>query len=414
MRSSNLADRLSALLRGPFGRAFRAGRQAQLLVDDTGVMVAANAAAGALADEDPDLLVGLPLEALLVGDEADGRSLTFRALPDDGSDVIARIGSGRFGPSVACTVARDIDDGIHLVGLQRVERSDGDVRAGLLAAAVDSSHDAIFTVDRDGAINAVSARAAEAVGHTPQWLHGRDVTELVAEGRRPEFSQLVGSAATGHDVFQYDTQVVDRDGRVLEVTVNLAPLRLRAGGEIVGVAGIVQDITARKVLERELRDHAERDPLTQLFNRRRLETELYRALRLAQRHARHAGALLVFDVDGFKRVNDTLGHAAGDDVLRAIAHAAGACLRDTDVFARLGGDEFAVLIGDADAAAAQAVAGKVLHAARTCLAPWGATISIGVARFTGEAGERRDGIMAAADRAMYRAKTAGGDAVSGT
>jgi diguanylate cyclase (GGDEF)-like protein/PAS domain S-box-containing protein len=413
MRSINAADSRETLLRGPFGRAFHASREAQMLVDDTGVVVAANVAAGMLAQTDADRLVGRRLDAVLVEDTQAAMPIAMAKPADQGSEVMCRIGVGRFSRPVACAVTPDIDEGLHLVALQHADDADADARAHLLAAAVDSSHDAVFTVDADGAITAGSARAAEAVGYTPRWLQGRPVAELVVEGCRAEFTRLVEAAASGHDVFQHDTKVVDHGGAVLEVTVNMAPLRLRPGGNIVGVSVIVQDITARKMLERRLRDHAERDPLTEIYNRRRLERELYRAVRLAQRHSQHDGALLLFDVDDFKRVNDTLGHAAGDDVLRTLARVVGRCLRDTDVLARLGGDEFAVVIGDADAAAAQAVAAKVLQATRECLSPWKVTVSLGVAHFTGAGEEAPDRIMAAADRAMYRAKAAGGDAVSG-
>jgi PAS domain S-box-containing protein len=328
MTSTDGADTLTALPNSPFGRLFRAAGEAQLLVDDAGVVVAANAAARALTHDD---VVGTSVEAMLMAEGSEEQSISFAELSAAAPEVAYRLRQGRFGRALACEVTLAIDDGLHLVALRHVDTGE---RARLLAAAVDSSHDAIVTLDLNGAVTAVNARAAEVLGHAPPRLQGSLLAAVVMEHERGEVERLIGAAASGHDVFQHDARVQRPDGEIVDITINLAPLRTGTDAAIAGVSVIVQDITGRKGLERRLRDHAERDPLTGIFNRRRFGAELYRAVRLAQRHPQHTGAVIVFDIDEFKLVNDTGGHAAGDDLLCTLAASVGNSLRDTDVLAR--------------------------------------------------------------------------------
>ena len=123
------------------------------------------------------------------------------------------------------------------------------------------------------------------------------------------------------------------------------------------------DISERKRLENQLQEIADRDALTGLFSRRRFQEELEREVSRARRHGR-PGALLLLDLDGFKQVNDTLGHAAGDELLTRIGEALRSILRDSDVLARIGGDEFALILPDTDVAAARVVGEKLIEAVR--------------------------------------------------
>jgi diguanylate cyclase (GGDEF)-like protein len=167
----------------------------------------------------------------------------------------------------------------------------------------------------------------------------------------------------------------------------------------------------RHRLEETLRERADRDPLTGLFNRRRFAEELERHLRLRSQPGGD-GALLICDLDHFKVVNDTLGHAAGDDVLRRVARMLREHLRASDVVARLGGDEFAILLTDTPAGEAMAIASDLqrLVAEPTVRPRTGA--SIGVACFTCDEALLADDLMVAADAALYSAKEAGRDRVA--
>jgi diguanylate cyclase (GGDEF)-like protein len=170
----------------------------------------------------------------------------------------------------------------------------------------------------------------------------------------------------------------------------------------------------RHRLEERLKGLVERDPLTGVYNRRRLDDELERQLALAQRRE---GALTVMaiDLDGFKPLNDTWGHATGDELLVATAQTLTEELRSTDFICRPGGDEFIVLLPDTAGHAARLVAGKLIRSLREIRRPrpGGEVIelraSVGIATSEEERWASPAELLAAADRALYAAKQAGGD-----
>ena len=168
----------------------------------------------------------------------------------------------------------------------------------------------------------------------------------------------------------------------------------------------------RKRLEAHLVHLADHDPLTDLLSRRGFHAELWRQLAKAKRYGVR-GSLLFLDLDDFKRVNDTLGHAAGDQVLSNVAALLRARLRDTDLLARLGGDEFAILLPHTSDEQARAVAEQLLAAIRgqTIVIdgrPVTVSASIGIALFP-DHGHSVEELLGGADASMYQAKTAGGN-----
>ena len=141
------------------------------------------------------------------------------------------------------------------------------------------------------------------------------------------------------------------------------------------------------------------DPLTGLLNRRGADEAL------ADTHHQHASmSVVLMDVDNFKKINDTQGHAAGDDVLRGLANVVRAQVREDDIAARMGGEELAVFVPGVDRDAGLAFAQSLRHAVVAGLA--GVTVSIGVARWP-DHGSTMDAVIAQADQAMYEAKRAG-------
>jgi diguanylate cyclase (GGDEF)-like protein len=162
---------------------------------------------------------------------------------------------------------------------------------------------------------------------------------------------------------------------------------------------VATDVTDRKRHERRLTELASRDSLTGVWNRRRLADELES---LARGGA--AGSLLLLDLNGFKGVNDALGHDAGDELLRRVAHAVQGCVRRADVVARLGGDEFAVLLAGATPADADRVAEKVRSAVA---AVWPLGVRGGVSIGISAAGLGAGDALGRADRAMYAEKRRG-------
>ena len=173
-----------------------------------------------------------------------------------------------------------------------------------------------------------------------------------------------------------------------------------------------RDLSSLRATTSELRHLADHDALTGLPNRRRFEEELARHLAHVRRYGPE-GAVLVLDLDCFKPVNDTFGHAAGDRLLVRVASVLRQRLRATDVVARLGGDEFAVLLPRVDRAGAAAVASSLVETVRAEAPTADAsavTASVGALAFDAETlASAPASVLAAADLAMYDAKAAGGD-----
>ena len=175
------------------------------------------------------------------------------------------------------------------------------------------------------------------------------------------------------------------------------------------------DVDVRRRAEERLRHLADHDALSGLSNRRRFHEELARELLLCDRRGGR-GAVLLMDLDNFKAVNDTFGHAAGDTVIERVGEALTARLRTGDVTARLGGDEFGVILRRVTPEEADRIAAELLghveaalHASADSAA---VSLSIGVSPFGGRYELDSEGLLKAADAAMYRAKAGGGGAVA--
>jgi diguanylate cyclase (GGDEF)-like protein len=175
---------------------------------------------------------------------------------------------------------------------------------------------------------------------------------------------------------------------------------------------IARDITERRRYEQRLQHLADHDPLTGLLNRRRFQSELRREVSRVRRSGESLTVLSV-DLDTFKGINDSVGHAAGDTVLSAVATTLAEHLRESDVLARFGGDEFAVVLPGAGMEAATAAARHLLEALHRCKieiegTPFRVTASIGGAVGTGASADAEE-LVVSADLAMYAAKEQGGD-----
>jgi diguanylate cyclase (GGDEF)-like protein/PAS domain S-box-containing protein len=212
-------------------------------------------------------------------------------------------------------------------------------------------------------------------------------------------------------VVGFEAQWRRADGSAIWVRESARVVR-DAAGRPAYYEGIAEDITERKRAEADLRYLASFDPLTGALNRRRFQEELEATLALSTKAGR-PGALLLFDLDNFKEINDMLGHAAGDEVLREVAGTLRRRLREGNTLGRLGGDEFAVVAYPATATQAMAVALRLLDLVRSQVQVWGServglTASCGIAIFPAH-GQTVEEISAAADTALYDAKEQGGD-----
>lgn len=185
---------------------------------------------------------------------------------------------------------------------------------------------------------------------------------------------------------------------------------VKGAGTAAHLARSIRMAIERKRFEARLAERANFDPLTGLVNRPLFGDRLAHALARARRRSERA-ALLFIDLDGFKAINDTLGHAAGDEALRLVAQRFRAAVRESETLARIGGDEFTVLVEALpDAAAAAKTAERIIRALDAPLSvadnPMRVTASIGVALFPQHAADA-EALLRHADVAMFWAKKAG-------
>ena len=220
-------------------------------------------------------------------------------------------------------------------------------------AALRAISDAVVVIDLQGIITLLNPVAAHLTGWPEQESLERPLGDVV---------RFVDEQGNGIDPLSPDstwhfTMLRRRDGHVVLVDGNVSPIMDEAR-RTLGSVITFRNVTAAKRLTDELQHQAHHDPLTGLPNRRAFESRLRRAVQSAKEQgSRHA--LLYFDLDHFKPVNDTAGHAAGDELLRQLAKLLRSQLRENDALARLGGDEFAILLEDATAEQASYVAEKV-------------------------------------------------------
>jgi diguanylate cyclase (GGDEF)-like protein/PAS domain S-box-containing protein len=265
-------------------------------------------------------------------------------------------------------------------------------------------------VKPDGAILQVNQALCTMLGYSEAELLGRTSRDLTHPDDRAEKAEALSHLGAGAvESVQLETRYVHSDGHIVWALTGISAVREETGNTLHLIAHI-QDITDRRWTEDQLRHLADYDPLTNLYNRRRFQEEL--TLELGRtRKTGEGGALLFLDFDQFKYINDSLGHMAGDELLRGLASLLRSTLREHDVIARLGGDEFAVLLPGADQAAAERQAQEILRLVGDNVQvigdhPVGLTVSVGIALYP-EHGTIASHLLANADLAMYQVKEAG-------
>ena len=269
------------------------------------------------------------------------------------------------------------------------------------------------TKSRYGTITSWNRGAERLYGYTAEEAIGRPISIIEPPDRKGEQAEILRRVFAGETVDQHETERVRKDGTTILVSLTVSPVR-DANDKIVSVAVIGRDITQRKRDEERLRHLADHDQLTGLVNRRRFDQELKRELAKAGRYHSHSAVLSV-DIDNFKAINDSAGHAAGDAVLIEVAQALRSRFRSSDVVARLGGDEFGVLVSSVGVREARAAADDLLSTIRARPASYGGmpfriTASIGVTAFESDDVTASE-VLVNADLAMYAAKAGGRDCV---
>jgi len=283
-------------------------------------------------------------------------------------------------------------------------------------AVLDNMFDGVITIDRNGIIESFNKAACTIFGYTREEVIGRNVSLLMPPAEAVQHDHHLMRHDQGHRTYLLgsprEMQGRRKDGSVFPI--NLAVSRIAYQG-CTSFVGVIRDITLRKKQEEEIERLAFNDPLTELPNRRLLLDRLQQTIVGTMRSGLHA-ALMFLDLDHFKRLNDTLGHDVGDELLKQVATRLTLCVREGDTVARLGGDEFVVLLDGLgppmlDAAAhCELVAHKILETLgqpyMLCGHPHAITPSIGIVVFQGEHDSTED-LLKKADVAMYQAKSTG-------
>ncbi|MGH2483157.1 MAG: putative bifunctional diguanylate cyclase/phosphodiesterase, partial [Candidatus Limnocylindria bacterium] len=262
-------------------------------------------------------------------------------------------------------------------------------------------------IGRDGRIMYQSPAVERVLGHSPGARLGHPVGVMAhphdagyLRTSLAELAEMPGAERT----LELRTRHADGSWRILEATAK----NLLDDPAVAGIVINCRDMTERRALEDQLKHEALHDPLTTLANRALFVDRVGHAL--SRRDSPDATGVLFMDLDDFKTINDSLGHAAGDELLKAVAQRLRGSLRAEDTVARLGGDEFAVLVEDADAVTVQQVGQRLLEALRAPFEIAGKQVhagaSVGAALGGVDHGEA-EVLLRNADVAMYTAKSRG-------
>ncbi len=279
----------------------------------------------------------------------------------------------------------------------------------LYASVFEHSGEAILISDSTNHILAVNPAFSRMTGYSIEEVQGRN-PRLLASGRtQPKTYQNLWTALKQEGYWQGEIWDRRKDGSIYPKWVAISAVRGRDGAITHYIASFT-DITERKAAEAQISHLAHHDALTGLFNRFSLQDRLEQALAMVSREQRQL-AVMFIDMDRFKTINDTLGHAVGDELLVEVARRLRDSVRECDIVARLGGDEFVVVLTEVEhASAAARVADKILHTLGQDYSIGGkqlhSTPSIGLA-FCPDDGEDGSTLMKNADTAMYHAKSQG-------
>ena len=304
-------------------------------------------------------------------------------------------------------VAEDVTDKKRLAAQLAAEHE-------LLQVTLHSIGDAVITTDRVGRVKYLNPVAQKLAGWTRAEAEDKPVGEVfkaIDEATRAPLANPVQRLLEEGQTPQgpMPMLLVSRSGDELPIEAFVSPIRA-ADGTLLGAVIVFHDVSQSRAVAIRMAHLAQHDALTDLPNRLLLQDRLVQAIHSAQRKQSRF-ALMFLDLDHFKHINDSLGHAVGDGLLRAVAQRLVGLLRESDTVCRLGGDEFVVLLGNIDAPPdAAEVAEKIL---RVVAEPIDVathrievSLSIGIAVYP-EDGEDDDTLMRHADVAMYRSKKEG-------
>jgi diguanylate cyclase (GGDEF)-like protein/PAS domain S-box-containing protein len=280
-----------------------------------------------------------------------------------------------------------------------------------LAMIVESSNDAIFSVSLDDVILSWNRGAEIIFGYSAEEIIGEQIFAIIPGELHNNKSHILHTLLRGEQIQHFETARTRKDGVQIHVSVTISPLQ-DASGALCGYSIIACDVTGRKEMEEIIRHQAFHDTLTGLPNRQLFMDLLSLGLAQARRNRKKL-ALLFLDLNGFKQVNDRLGHSFGDLLLQEVARRLKASVRVSDTVARFGGDEFTVLMPDlARTDDVGIVLRKIMGVFESPFMLDGVEVStsasIGVCMFPDD-GDCCEELIKNADIAMYEAKCTDGN-----
>jgi len=428
MPASHLATDVSDSLDPELRSALEASSDAVLVVDRSGRIVALNRRVEALFGAPAKRLYGRPVEVLLperarrahaAERAAYAAAPTARPMSLRSGLTGLRADGTEFPVEVSLTPIVDSIEGLVMAVVHDVTAR-LPVEAAIAtpdrtAGALDAIPDAILTTDRRGNLEFLNRAAEELTGWVRAAARGRaldEVLPLISEATGERLPSVVAECLRAEAIGDtFEAVVPARSGReARSVDLSTTPIR-DSRGTVTGAAVVARDVTHARLIARQLAHQATHDPLTGLVNRREFERRLAHALASATGgRAQHAVCYL--DLDGFKRVNDTCGHLAGDDLLRQLSELMRERMRSRDTLARLGGDEFGLLLEHCRRPQAERIADGIRKAIGDLRfivegGTYSVGASIGIVPIRG--GMRPAEVLRQADAACYTAKRAGGD-----
>jgi diguanylate cyclase (GGDEF)-like protein/PAS domain S-box-containing protein len=211
---------------------------------------------------------------------------------------------------------------------------------------VETAHDLVWTMDSEGTLTYVNRACLNIYGYEPEDMLHRPLHEFRSPDHPPADQEAIDELRQGRERVKFETVHLDSEGKPHFLSFS-AKSHKNADGRVIQISGTARDITEQKAFQHQLSYHAEHDSLTGLFNRNYFQQELERTVARVSRNESDC-ALFYFDLDQFKYINDTLGHAAGDRLLVDVASLLSSHVRDGDLLARFGGDEFTLLLYNID------------------------------------------------------------------
>lgn len=405
-----------------------------LVVDRLGVIVALNHRAQTLFGATAEQLRGRMVETLVPQRLRRGHAA---ARSDYTAAPSVRPMSGRTGlmglradgtefpVEISLTPVLGAPDGLIMAVVHdisaRVDLEAALARSEQVASAVDAVPEAIIATDPAGRVEFFNRAAEQLLSRNRADALGRLVSEVLPlageAGERPLEKLVTKCVASSSPSGPCEAVLNGPPGEETRTfDISATPIR-DSSGAVTGVALLARDVTQARLIARELSHQATHDPLTGLVNRSEFERRLTRALASpgGDRRAREEHVLCFLDLDGFKRVNDSCGHLAGDEFLRQLSAILRERMRARDTLARLGGDEFGILLEHCTLSRALEILDGIRLAIAAHQFEWagqtfGVTVSIGLAALRAS-GALPAAVLGAADTACYLAKRSGGNRI---